>query len=328
MKNNEIDSRKKAIICGISGQDGTYLAKYLLDKDYKVIGTSRDCEVHSFSNLIKIGIKEKIEIVSLSLDNFSSVLKFLDNYQPDEIYNLAGQSSVSFSFEQPIETFDSIISGTVNILEAVRYLNLNTKIYNAGSSECYGDTGVNVANEDSRFNPCSPYAVAKSSAFWITTNYRHAYKLYCCSGILFNHDSPLRPERFVTQKIIKAVCRISLGSNEKLLLGNLDIERDWGWAPEYVEAMWAMLQQEKAHDFVIATGKTYSLLDFVSYAFSFLNLDWKKFVEIDQRLCRPSDLSVSRANPSKAKIHLNWEANFGMYDVISQMISSELNNIK
>ncbi len=227
----------KALICGISGQDGAYLAQLLLSKGYSVCGTSRDAQISSFQNLMGLGIREQVKLESMALTDFRSVLQILTKIDPDEVYNLAGQSSVGLSFEQPVETLESVATGTLNLLEAIRFLGKPIKLYNAGSSECFGDLGEDTADETTPFRPRSPYGVAKATAFWQVANYREAYGLFACSGILFNHESPLRPERFVTQKIVSTACRIAAGSLEKLFLGNMSIQRDWGWAPEYVEAM-------------------------------------------------------------------------------------------
>ena len=251
---------KTALICGVSGQDGTLLAKFLLENNYVVYGASRDAQLSVFSNLTSLNIKDRVNLVSMSLTDFRSVLQVLTDVMPDEIYNLAGQTSVGLSFEQPVETLVSIATGTLNLLEAIRFTGSNIKFYNAGSSECFGDTNGIAADENTPFRPRSPYAVAKSAAHWEVANYREAYKLFACTGVLFNHESPLRPARFVTKKIISTACRIANGSDEKLKLGNLDISRDWGWAPEYVDAMWRMLQQDKPDDYVIATGDRKSVV--------------------------------------------------------------------
>jgi len=311
---------RTALICGISGQDGSYLAQLLLQKGYRVIGTSRDAQMSSFRNLTWLGIRDQVEVSSMALSDFRSVLQELARFQPDEVYNLAGQSSVGLSFEQPVETLESISIGTLNLLEGIRFLNRDIRLYNAGSSESFGDTGNTPANEQTPFRPRSPYAVAKSAAFWQVANYREAYGLSACSGILFNHESPLRPERFVTQKIVRAAFRIAAGSNERLTLGRLDIQRDWGWAPEYVEAMWQMLQQPQPEDFVIATGETHSLQDFVAEAFAAVNLDWRDHVDTDPALMRPSDISISRADPSSAKAKLGWQAQTRMTGVVKKMV--------
>ena len=314
---------KVALICGISGQDGSFLAQLLLTKGYEVWGTSRDAQGSRFPNLIRLGILDRVKLFSMVPEDFRSVFMALKQSKPNEVYYLAGQSSVGLSFEQPAETMQSIALGTLNILEACRMVDSPIKLYHAGSSECFGDTGGAAANERTPFHPRSPYAVAKASAFWLVDNYREAYGLFTCSGILFNHESPLRPERFVTQKIIRAALRIANGSPEKLQLGRLDIARDWGWAPEYVQAMWLMLQQDSPDDYVIATGHTHSLESFVSIAFTSIDLDWREHVEQNPKFFRPTDLMISKADPGKAKAKLGWEACFGLNQVIEGMIDSE-----
>ena len=317
-----IDTRT-ALISGISGQDGAYLAQLLLQKGYRVVGTARDAQMSTFGNLERLGIRSQVAVVSMAINDFRSVLQVLDKHQPNEIYNLAGQSSVGLSFEQPVETLESISIGTLNLLEGMRFLNRDTRLYNAGSGECFGDTRGEPADERTPFRPRSPYAVAKSAAFWQVDNYREAYGLYACSGILFNHESPLRPERFVTQKIVRAACRIAAGSPDRLQLGNLDIQRDWGWAPEYVDAMWRMLQLADPQDFVIATGKTHALQDFVARAFAEVNLDWRDHVGSDPALMRPSDVAVSRADPRLAAQQLGWTAQTDLPHVVQRMVASE-----
>jgi GDPmannose 4,6-dehydratase len=314
---------KRALICGVSGQDGSYLARFLLEHDYEVYGTSRDAQVASFSNLAHLGIKDRVGFESVSLVDFRSTLQALMKVQPDEIYNLAGQSSVGLSFEQPVETLESIAQATLNLLEAIRFTGRPMKFYNAGSSECFGDTD-SPAQEGTPFRPRSPYAVAKAAAFWEVSNYREAYGLFACSGILFNHESPLRPERFVTRKIVSAAARIARGSAEKLHLGNIAIQRDWGWSPEYVEAMWLMLQQESPDDYVIATGESHSLEEFVAAAFSCVELDWRNHVVTDPALLRPTDITRGRANPSRAWERLRWKAGYKMADVVKMMMEEEL----
>ena len=312
-------SKPVALICGVSGQDGSYLADLLLKKGYVVFGTSRDAQGSGFANLQKLGIKEQVQLLSLVPEDFRSVLVALRKSEPDEIYYLAGQSSVGLSFEQPAETIQSITLGTLNILEGSRMMDKLIKIYSAGSGECFGDTHGNPANELTPFHPMSPYAVAKTSAFWLVNNYRDAYGLFACTGILFNHESDLRPERFVTQKIIRSVRRIAQGSQEKLRLGRLDISRDWGWAPEYVEAMWLMLQQTQPQDFVIATGNTISLEEFVQAAFAQANLDWKDYVIQDPNLFRPTDLAIGCADPAKAHQEMGWKAQICGIEVVKKM---------
>ena len=312
--------RKTALICGVTGQDGAYLSSLLLDKGYDVWGTSRDAGRGSFVNLDSLGITEKIRCVSMLPEDFRSVFLVLQKVQPSEVYYLAGQSSVGLSFEQPAETIQSAVVGILNLLEACRMFDRSIRLYHAGSSEAFGETQGMAADETTAFHPRSPYAVAKASAFWLVNNYREAYDLFVCTGILFNHESQLRPPRFVTQKIISATKRIAEGSEETLRLGRLDIARDWGWAPEYVEAMWRMLQQDLPDDFVIATGKTYTLEQFVARAFTHFGLDWRKYVEQDATLLRPTDIAISRANPSKAARLLEWKARYKMPDVVDMML--------
>jgi len=309
----------KALICGIGGQDGSYLAKLLLEKGYEVIGTSRDSMIAPFTNLERLGIKHQVSLVSMAINDFRSVLTVIDTHRPNEIYNLAGQTSVGLSFEQPVEAMESITQGTLNMLEVIRFVDPTIRFYNAGSSECYGDTGAEGADEDRPFWPRSPYAVAKASAYWLTRNYRESYGLHANTGILFNHESPLRPERFVTQKIIRAAARIAIGSKEKLNLGNIDIYRDWGWAPDYVDAMWRMLQRDEGGDYVVATGESCALEEFVQKAFAHFGLDWRAHVTINRDLFRPSDIKFSCGSPLKAKQILNWSAAYKVGDVISAM---------
>jgi GDPmannose 4,6-dehydratase len=316
----DFTTSRTALICGISGQDGAYLAKLLLEKGYVVHGASRDAQAASFSNLVRLGVKDKVAFESMALNDFRSVLQVLMKVKPDEIYNLAGQSSVGLSFQQPVETLESISVGSLNLLEAIRFVNCPIKLYNAGSSECFGETGNLPADENTAFRPRSPYAVAKAAAFWETANYREAYDIFACSGILFNHESPLRPERFVTQKIVAGAWRIAAGEQDRLQLGNLTIQRDWGWAPDYVEAMWMMLQREKPEDFVIATGYTYSLEQFAEYAFAAVGLDWRKYVVSDETMLRPTDIIIGKADPSKANNLLGWHAKKVMPDVIDGMV--------
>lgn len=319
---------KKALICGVSGQDGSYLAQLLLNKGYKVYGTSRDAQISPFTNLICLDIRHQVEVESLSLNDFRSVLQVLAKFEPDEVYNLAGQSSVGLSFQQPVETLESITLGTLNLLEAIRFLGRPMKLYNAASSESFGDTGEIAADEASAFRPRSPYAVAKAAAFWEVANYREAYKLFACSGILFNHESPLRPERFVTKKIIAAACRIAAGATETLHLGEMSIQRDWGWAPEYVKAMWLMLQQNDAEDFVIATGECHRLEEFVANAFDCVGLDWRNHTVIDPELFRPTELTSGRGNPAKAADKLGWRAKYKMKDVVEMMVRHEQRSLE
>jgi GDPmannose 4,6-dehydratase len=299
------------------------LSKFLLDRGYEVHGTSRDAQLSSFSNLKLLGIREQVKVWSMSTTDFRSVLQALLRVRPAEVYNLSGQSSVGLSFDQPVETLESVATGTLNLLEAIRFSGLPVRFYNAGSGEVYGDTNGVPATEEMRFAPRSPYAVAKAAAFWQVTNYREAYQLYACTGILFNHESPLRPERYVTRKIVAGACRIADGSGETLVLGNIDVARDWGWAPEYVEAMWLMLQQDVADDYVVATGDTRTLAEFVDAAFKCVGLDWHDHVRSDPALFRPADIRRGAANPTKAKDKLGWQAQKRLDEVVAGMVNAE-----
>lgn len=314
---------KKALIIGVSGQDGALLAKLLLDKNYEVFGTSRDASSQSFSNLSQLGIKSKVKLESLSTHDFRSAASLFKRIDPDEIYHLAGQSSVGLSFEQPIETFESIAISTLNLLETLRFLNLKSKFYSAGSSECFGNTRLEGARESDPFEPRSPYAIAKSTAFWQIANYREAYNQFACTGILFNHESQFRNPRFVTKKIVRAAHRISLGLEKKLTLGDISIIRDWGWAEDYVEAIWLMLQQDKPRDFVISTGDAVSLRDFTIKVFSALNLNWEEHVIVDEKLKRPTDIRFSKGDSSLAKNILGWSPKHNIDQIIQKLIVFE-----
>jgi GDPmannose 4,6-dehydratase len=313
----------RALIAGVTGQDGSLLAKFLLAKGYEVYGTSRDAQMSLFSNLKSLGISEEVEKLSMSPIDFRSVHQALSRVEPDEIYYLAGQTSVGLSFEQPMEAFESITVGTMNLLEAIRLSGREIRFYNAGSSEVFGDTVDEPATEETPFRPRSPYGIAKAASIWAVANYREAYKLKACSGILFNHESPLRPRRFVTKKVVSAAVRIADGSNEKLKLGNLNVHRDWGWAEEYVEAMWKMLQLEEPEDLVIATGETNSLRDFVNEAFRAVGLKAADHIVKDSGLYRKTDITTSRANPKKADRLIGWKAKYSMVDVVSMMIETQ-----
>ena len=315
---------RRALICGVSGQDGSLLAKLLLSKGYEVWGTARDAQMSGFENLHALGIHGRVGLLSMSPRDLHSVLGSLSTSCPHEIYLLAAQSSVGLSFEQPAETLESIAAGTLNALEAVRILKLDARIYHAGSSECFGDVGDLRADESTPFQPRSPYAVAKSAAHWLVRNYRDSYRMFASNGILFNHESEFRPARYVTRKIAAAVCRIARGPRERLVLGRMDIVRDWGWAGEYVEAMWRILQHDRPDDFVIATGTSHSLAEFVEVAFRAVGLDWREHVDVDASFCRPSDITNSRADPSRAQRLLGWEPQHFMADVVKLMIEAEM----
>ena len=315
---------KRALICGITGQDGAYLAQLLLTKGYEVWGASRDAQTASFANLEKLGIRQLVRVLSMAQNDFRSVLNTLYRSEPDEIYFLSGQSSVGLSFDQPAESIESIVYGALNLLEAVRFMGRSIRIYHASSSECFGDVLLGEsANEMTPFHPRSPYGVAKASAHWLVANYREAYGLYCCNGILFNHESPLRSARFVTRKIVATACRIAAGSDEKLSLGRLDISRDWGWSPDFVDAMWRMLQQDVPDDYVIATGEFHTLECFVTTVFAKVGLDWRSHVDIDPTLFRPSEIAHSVGNPDKAMKGLGWKAGVAFPELITNLVQAE-----
>lgn len=319
-----INAKKTALITGITGQDGSLLARLLLQKEYDVIGITRDLGGLRGNNLEKLGISKKITLEEVQLTNGQAINELLKKIQPIEVYHLSGQSSVGLSFSSPVETYSSISISTLNLLEGIRHHSPRTRFYNAASSECYGDTKGTPATEETPFKPMSPYAIAKSSAYWMTQLYRRSYGLFASNGVLFNHESPLRGEMFVTQKIIRTAHSIAEGRSEYIELGNLDVKRDWGWANEYIHAIWLILQAKKADDFIIATGKSHSLLDFVLAVFEYYKLDPKKHLRINPNFYRPSDLNDSSANPLKAAKILQWRATKSMADVVRGMIENNL----
>ncbi len=316
-------NERTALIFGITGQDGAYLADLLLGQGFAVHGTSRDKENANVSGLRSLAILDRVTLHSTSLSDFHSVASTVRAVAPRYIYNLAAQSSVGLSFDQPVGTINSIMHGTINVMEAIRFLGLDARFYNASSSECFGNTGQLAADEGTQFKPRSPYAVGKAAAFWAVANYREAYGLFACSGLLFNHESPLRPTRYVTQKIVRGALDIAEGRSKVLELGPLDLWRDWGWAPEYVVAMQRMLTLDTPGDFVIATGQSHKLEDFVAGCFQCLNLDWRDHVHSSEAFRRPTDISYSSANPAKAKRLLGWEATVAMPGVIERLLEAE-----
>lgn len=319
---------RTALVCGIGGQDGAYLAAHLLGLGYRVVGTSRDALANRFEGLDRLGLRDRVILESMSLVDFRSTMQVISRHHPDEIYNLAGQTSVGLSFDQPVETFESIIIGTVNLLESIRMLGQPTRLYNAGSSEMFGNAGEQPASESTVLRPRSPYGIAKATSFWQIAQYRDAYGMHACTGILFNHESPLRPERFVTQKIVAGACRIAAGLQQTLTLGDLTVRRDWGWAPEYIVAMHQMLQRDTAEDFVIATGETNSLEQFVACAFSAVGLDWRNHVVQDPKFLRPAEIACGRADPSRAAERLGWKAKYRMADVARMMVEARLDDVQ
>lgn len=314
---------KTALITGITGQDGAYLAQFLLSKGYRVYGTFRRTSNPNFTRLYYLGIEKKVELIPLDLLDLSNIIRVLEKTQPDEIYNLAAQSFVALSFEQPLITSDITAFGAARMLEAIRIVNPSIKFYQASSSEMFGKVQRVPQDENTPFYPRSPYAVAKLYAHWMTVNYREAYGIFACSGILFNHESPLRGEEFVTRKISMAVARIKKGIQDKLYLGNLEAKRDWGYAPEYVKAMWLMLQQDKPDDYVIATGEVHSVRDFVIEAFNYAGLNWKDYVVIDPSFYRPTEVDLLVGDPKKAKEKLGWEAETKFKDLVRIMVTAD-----
>jgi GDPmannose 4,6-dehydratase len=316
--------QKTALIAGVTGQDGAYLAHYLLGLGYRVVGSSRDAQMADTSRLERLGVKGDVELVSLAPNDFRSVLKVVAGVQPDEIYNLAGQTSVGLSFDQPVECLESISTATLNLLEVIRFLGGGIRFFSAGSSECFGDTGQTPATEDTPMRPGSPYAVAKASAYWQVATYSEAYGMFACTGILANHESPLRPKRFVTQKIIDGVRAIKACRQTTIQLGNLDIWRDWGWAPDYVRAMVLMLQADQPGDYLIASGTTTSLRQFAQAAFNAAGLDLGDHLESVEGLRRPADLAYSAMNPTEISQALGWKSKRTIREIVEKMYSDIL----
>lgn len=317
---------KVALITGISGQDGLYLTEFLLEKGYQVHGIIRRSSFSKNRTDYFFSEKnlEKIIFHYADLSDANSLVKVLVEIQPDEIYHLAAQSDVGISFLEPVYTADVTGIGTLRILEAIRQLKLQTRFYQAGSSELFGEALETPQHEKTPFNPRSPYAVAKTFAHWTTQCYREGYNLFAANGILFNHESPWRGENFVTRKITKAAARIKLGLQKTLSLGNLSAKRDWGYAKDYVKAMWLILQQEKPHDFVIATGETHTVKEFLEEAFGMLGLEWQEYVKIDPQYIRPLDVSELVGDYSKAKKILGWEPTIRFKELVKLMVEADL----
>jgi GDPmannose 4,6-dehydratase len=316
---------KRALITGITGQDGSYLAELLLKKDYEVHGIVRRA---SSINTQRIDhIFDRLHLHFGDLTDSGSVNRIVATVEPTEIYNLGAQSHVRVSFEIPEYTADADALGALRLLEANKNLICPAKFYQASSSELYGKAQDIPQSETTPFHPCSPYGIAKQFAYWTTVNYREAYDMFACNGILFNHESPRRGETFVTRKIVRAAVRIAQGDQDKLFLGNLDAKRDWGYAKEFVEAMWLMMQQDEPDDFVIATGETHSVREFLDTAFRFVGLDWNKFVVTDEKYCRPSEVDLLLGDASKAKRILNWEPKVKFYELVHIMINAERDSL-
>jgi len=314
---------KTALITGVTGQDGSFLAEFLLKKGYIVIGTKRRTSVINTGNVDHIYNHPKFKMIYSNMNDVGSMYKILSEHKPDEIYNLAAQSHVRVSFDVPEETVDCIALGTMRLIEAVRNIVPNSRFYQASSSEMYGDNPEELKNELTRMTPASPYAAAKLFGHNIVRNYREGYGMHASSGILFNHESPRRGETFVTRKVILGVLDIKYGKTDKLILGNLDAKRDWGYAGDFVEAMWLMLQAKKADDYVIATGETHSVKELVETTFDYAGLDWKKYVIIDNRLKRPHEVSHLLGDYTKAKNVLGWEPKIKFNDLIKLMFDHD-----
>jgi GDPmannose 4,6-dehydratase len=319
---------KTALVTGVTGQDGSYLSELLLDKGYKVIGLKRRTSTICTERLNHIFEHPNFIMRYFELNDSGCIWRLLSEYRPDEIYNLAAQSHVRVSFEVPESTTDTIVMGTLRILEAMRHIVPNSRFYQASSSEMYGDNPVSPQNEDTALQPASPYACAKVYAHHLVRNYRESYGLHASSGILFNHESPRRGETFVTRKITMAAARIKLGLQDKLYLGNLDAKRDWGYAGDYVKMMWMMLQQDKPDDYVIATGETHSVQEFLEIVFNHAGLDIKDHVEQDSRLFRPHEVPLLLGDASKANNILSWEPEIKFKQLAIMMYESDLEKLK
>ncbi|HOX05309.1 MAG TPA: GDP-mannose 4,6-dehydratase [Planctomycetota bacterium] len=322
-------SQRRALITGIGGQDGSYLAELLLSKGYAVHGVVRRSSTFNTERLDAIyqdphETHRRLFLHYGDLTDSSSLRRILTIAEPQEVYNLGAQSHVRVSFDQPEYTADVVSVGTLRLLEAIRDTGRQVRFYQASSSEMFGDNPEVPQNEDTRFQPSSPYAAAKCAAFWYTQLYRKAYGFFACNGILFNHESPRRGETFVTRKITRAATRIKLGLQEKLYLGNLDASRDWGYAPEYAEAMWLMLQQEKPNDYVVATGETHTVREFLELVFQHLGLDWRKHVEFDKRYLRPAEVPMLKGDASRARKILGWRPRTDLAGLVRIMVQADM----
>lgn len=317
-------SDKRALITGITGQDGAYLVKFLVNKGYEVYGTYRRLSTPNFWRLQYLDIFDKINLIPADLVDAASIVEAIKISEPDEIYHLAAQSFVGASFEQPIGTGEITGLGVTRVLEALREINPEIKIYQASTSELYGRENSIPQTENTPFQPASPYAAAKLYGHWLTKIYREGYGIFACNGILFNHESPLRGLEFVTRKISNVVAKIVLGIEKELKLGNLEAKRDWGYAPDYVESMWLILQQKEADDYVIATNEAHSVKDFVEKAFDIVNLDWQEYVKVDKRFFRPLDVEFLQGDYSKAKQKFGWKPKVTFGKLVEIMVKEDL----
>lgn len=321
---------KKALILGVTGQDGSYLAELLLEKGYSVHGIVRRVALEDPSH--RLGriqhLLNKITLHPASLESYASIFRVIEKVKPNECYHLAAQSFVDYSFKDEFSTINTNIGGTHFILSSLKERAPKCKFYFAGSSEMFGEAEEVPQTENTPFHPRSSYGISKVTGYYLTQNYREAYNLFACSGILFNHESPRRGFEFVSRKISVGVAEIKLGLSKKLYLGNLDAKRDWGYAKDYVEAMWLMLQQKKPNDYVIATGETHTIKEFVELAFGYVNLEWKKYVFLDKTLYRPAEVNVLQGDYSKAKKELNWEPKVKFEALVKMMVDNDLKRLK
>lgn len=315
---------KTALITGITGQDGAYLAKFLIEKDYKVFGTYRRLSTPNFWRLQYLDIFDKVGLIPADLIDTASLTDAIKISEPNEVYHLAAQSFVGASFEQPVGAGEVTGLGVTRILEAIRELNPKVKFYQASTSELYGSGNVEAQTENTPFSPTSPYAAAKLYGYWVTRIYREGYGIFACNGILFNHESPLRGLEFVTRKISNAVAKIALGLEKELNLGNLEAKRDWGYAPDYIESMWLMLQQDEPDDYVVATNESHTVMEFAEKAFNLVGLDWQKYVKVDRRFLRPLDVNFLQGDFSKARQKLGWQPKVKFNELVEIMVKEDL----
>ena len=319
--------KRHALITGVTGQDGAYLAKFLLEQDYEVYGLRRRTSLPNEDRLRYLGIADHVQLVEGDILDKSSLITAVRETEPDEVYNLAAQSFVGSSWRQPLLTAEATGVGAVNILEAVRLSRPATRVYQASSSEMFGLVTGSVQSEATNFHPRSPYAVAKLFAHWMTINYRESYRMFACAGILFNHESPIRGIEFVTRKITDGVARIKLGVERELRLGNVDVRRDWGFAGDYVKAMWLMLQADQPKEYVVATGRTVSVADFCELAFASVGLDWRNHVKTDSALTRPAEVTYLCGDASRAKNELRWTPAVTLEELVAMMVAADLKRV-
>lgn len=318
---------KKALITGITGQDGAYLAKLLLEKGYEVSGLIARRSTPTTWRLEYLGIQNQVKLIEGDLTDISSIIRAINVSKPDEVYNLGAQSFVATSWEQPLLTADATGLGALNVLEAIRQVRPEARFYQASTSEMFGKVQENIQSETTPFYPRSPYGVSKLFAHWMTINYRESFNIFGCSGILFNHESPLRGIEFVTRKVTDGVARIKHGLQDKLALGNIDAKRDWGFSGDYVEAMWMMLQQDTPDDYVVATGRTTTVRDMCRIAFDHVGLNYEDYVVQDPRFYRPAEVDLLLGNPAKAKAKLGWEAKTSLEELITMMVDADMKRI-